>query len=114
MLRVCTFCASVLTLRVVIFFVYTDNDRIQPQHIIAVKGSDIKITCDTPNSTHILWFYNHGTLSSNVDKEGNTLIISNVGKHNKGIYECVGIVDNKPYYSLFSATTSLFFSSKLF
>ncbi len=88
------------------------NERISPSKVATKKGKSIDFKCHVQFSSTLHWFFNHGPLPDNVKQDGNSISINKTKEINIGIYECIGKADNKPYYSLFSATASLNFKSK--
>ncbi len=74
----------------------------EPDKLMVPRGDNVEFLCET--ATEAKWFFNHGPLPANADETGNSLLITNIKRRNHGIYECLGVANNPPYYSYISST----------
>ncbi len=82
--------------------------------MILRKGQDVSFQCTSAYPEDTKFFFNHGKLPDNVNKIGNELYIRNANGRNKGTYECLGKLNNRPHFSLLSAVATVKFRSKNF
>ena len=69
-----------------------DQGKINPTEQVIHKNGYAKFVCRS--SKPVRWSYQHGITPTNVDYQGNNIIISQVGRINQGYYECHGMEKN--------------------